>query len=163
MGAPARGDVPAARFAEYYGVCARKGGPYPENRMPFARALAERCTVTADDITIRRRDGTAVDVRMVARPSGDPASPRSAAPIDITREVDAGRARAQSERHRRRAQRFEAIGALAAGTAHEFNNLMFGVTLLAAELAAGERDPKRSAALEMIDEITERSAALTRS
>jgi len=162
-GAPARGDVPAARFAEYYGVYARKGAPYPENRMPFARALAERCTVTADDITIRRRDGTAVDVRMIARPSGDPVTHVIVALFDITREVDAERARAESEHQLRRAQRFEAIGALAAGTAHEFNNLMFGVKLLAAELAAGERDPKRSATLEMIDEITERSAALTRS
>jgi two-component system, cell cycle sensor histidine kinase and response regulator CckA len=162
-GAPARGDVPAARFAAFYGVCARKGGPYPENRMPFARALAEHCTIVADDITIRRRDGTSVDIRMIARPAGDPISHVIVALFDTTREVEAERARTESEQQLRRAQRFEAIGALAAGAAHEFNNLMFGVKLLAAELATGERDPKRRATLDMIDEVTERSAALTRS
>jgi two-component system cell cycle sensor histidine kinase/response regulator CckA len=162
-GAPARGDVTAARFASFYGLCARKGGPYPEHRMPFARAVAERTTIVADDITIRRRDGTSVDIRMIARPAGDPITHVIVALFDTTREVEAERARAESEQQLRRAQRFEAIGALAAGAAHEFNNLMFGVKLLVAELAAGERDPKRRATLDMIDEVTERSAALTRS
>jgi two-component system, cell cycle sensor histidine kinase and response regulator CckA len=162
-GLPARADVTAARFAEHYGVMTRKGAPYPESRMPFARALAERCTVIADDMLIRRHDGTTVEVRAVARPVGEPVSHVIVSLFDVSREVAAERARAECEQQLRRAQRFEAIGSLAAGTAHEFNNLMFGVKLLAAELVAHEHDPKRRGALEMIDDITERSAALTRS
>ncbi|HSR97360.1 MAG TPA: response regulator [Kofleriaceae bacterium] len=162
-GQPAREDVTAAKFAAHYGVVTRRGTLYPEGRMPFARAVAERCTVIADDMMIRRHDGTTVEVRAVARPVGEPTSHVVVALFDVSREVAAERARAECEQQLRRAQRFEAIGSLAAGTAHEFNNLMFGVKLLAAELAASEPDPKRRAALEMIDDITERSAALTRS
>jgi two-component system cell cycle sensor histidine kinase/response regulator CckA len=162
-GLPARDDVTAAGFAKHYGVCTRKRAPYPENRMPFARALAERCTVVSDDMLILRRDGTSVEIRAVARPVGEPITHVIVALFDISREMEAERARGECEQQLRRAQRFEAIGALAAGTAHEFNNLMFGVKLLAAELATNEQDPKRRAALEMIDDITERAAALTRS
>jgi len=44
------------------------------------------------------------------------------------------------------------------GIAHDFNNLIFGIKLIAADLAVEETDPKRRAALALIDDITERSA-----
>jgi CheY-like chemotaxis protein/anti-sigma regulatory factor (Ser/Thr protein kinase) len=59
--------------------------------------------------------------------------------------------------------KLEALGTLAGGIAHDFNNLIFGIKLLAAELAHGEKDPHRLASLQMIDDVTERSAMLTRS
>src|SRR5262249_21194170 len=83
--------------------------------------------------------------------------------FDISREVEAERARAESEQRLRRAQRLEAIGTLAGGIAHDFNNLIFGIKMIAAELAATEPDPQRREAMEMIDRITERSATLPRS
>ncbi|HSD89718.1 MAG TPA: response regulator, partial [Kofleriaceae bacterium] len=83
--------------------------------------------------------------------------------IDITRQIQAEHAKAESETRLARAQRLEAIGTLAGGIAHDFNNLIFGIKLLAAELAAAEADPRRLASLKMIDDVTERSAMLTRS
>ena len=80
-----------------------------------------------------------------------------------SREVAAEKARAETEQRLHRAQRLEAIGTLAGGIAHDFNNLIFGIKLIASDLATSEADPRRKEALKLIDEITERSAALTRS
>ena len=163
MGTAARTDVVAGGYAEPYGIYARDGGLYPEARMPFVRALNERRVIVADDITIHRPDGTRVDVRAVARPVGDPISHVIVAFFDITREIEAERAHAESEQRLRRAQRLEAIGTLAGGIAHDFNNLIFGIKMIAAELASGERDAQRRESLALIDDLTERSATLTRS
>lgn len=154
---------PGACAAEPYGFHTRDGARYPEAKLPFARALIERRVVILDDLTIHRRDGGTVDVRAIARPVGDPITHVVVTFIDIGREVAAERARAESEQRLRRAQRLEAIGALASGIAHDFNNLTFGIKLIAAEIAATEQDPKRRAAMAMIDDFTERSATLTRS
>jgi len=154
-------------YAAPYGIYQRGGGLYAEDRMPFVRALREREVVVVDDITIRRRDGSAVDVRAFARPVFDPSGEVITHVIiaffDITREVAAERSRAESEQRLQLAQRLEAIGTLAGGIAHDFNNLIFGIKLLASDLLVGEDDPERQAALALIDDITERSAALTRS
>lgn len=155
--------VQAGAYAQPYGIYTRDGALYPESRMPFVRALVERRVVVADDITIHRPDGSKVDVRAFARPVGEPITHVIVAFFDVTREVEAERARAESERRLQHAQRLEAIGNLAAGIAHDFNNLIFGIKLIATDLAASETDPKRRAALVLIDEITERSATLTRS
>ena len=154
-------------YAMPYGIYLRDGGPYPEDRLPFVRALREKSVVVADDITIRRPDGSHVDVRAFGRPVFDPAGDVITHVIvaffDITREVDAEKARAESEQRLRQAQRLEAIGTLAGGIAHDFNNLIFGIKLIAADLAMDEPDAKRKTSLALIDDITERSAALTRS
>jgi two-component system, cell cycle sensor histidine kinase and response regulator CckA len=152
-------------YSEPYGILTRDGKPYPEDRMPFVRALMEKQVVVADDIMIRRPDGTIRHVRASARPveKGGAITHVIIAFIDITREVEAQIARDESEARLRKAQRLEAVGTLAGGIAHDFNNLIFGIKLLAAELAATEKDPQRLASLRMIDDVTERSALLTRS
>lgn len=159
-------DASVGSYSEPYGILTRDGKPYPEERLPFSRALAERQVVINDDITIRRPDGTCVDIRAVGRPVVDEAGTITHVVIaffDITREVAAERARADSEQRLHRSQRMEAIGTLAGGIAHDFNNLIFGIKLIASDLASSEPDPKRKEALKLIDDITERSAALTRS
>lgn len=149
-----------------YRVLTRDGKPYPQDRLPFARALVERRLVVVDDITIHRSDGTKVDVRAFGRPVSDAAGEVThvvVAWFDITREVAAEQAKAASEEQLYRARRIEAIGTLAGGIAHDFNNLVFGIKLIAADLATTATEPKTREALRMIDEITERSATLTRS
>ena len=153
-------------YAEPYGILTRDGKPYPEARLPFVRALQERQVVINDDITIRRPDGSCVDVRAFGRPvidAGGVITHVIIAFFDITREVSAERARGESDERLHRAQRMEAIGTLAGGIAHDFNNLIFGIKLIASDLASSEHDAKRKEALKLIDDITERSAALTRS
>ena len=166
MGQGGRDDAAVGGYAEPYGILTRDGTPYPEARLPFVRALQERQVVVVDDIMIRRPDRTVVFVRALGRPvmnREDTITHVVVAFFDVTRELQAEEARAESENRLQRAQRLEAIGTLAGGIAHDFNNLIFGIKLLAAELATGERDPHRLASLKMIDDVTERSAMLTRS
>ena len=163
LGMDARHDVQAGGYTGSYGLCTKAGDPYPEHQLPFERALVEKRVVVVDDIVVRRRDGTEIAVRAYGRPVGDPITHVIIAFHDITREAAAHAARAESEARLQLAQRLEAIGTLAGGIAHDFNNLILGVKLIASELATSERDPRRRGQLALIDEITERSAMLTRS
>jgi len=166
MGQGGRGDAAVGGYSEPYGILTREGTPYPEERLPFVRALQERQVVVVDDIMIRRPDRSVVYVRAYGRPvmnADDTITHVVIAFFDVSREVAAEKARSESENRLHRAQRYEAIGTLAGGIAHDFNNLIFGIKLLAAELAHDEQDAHRLASLRMIDEVTDRSAMLTRS
>ena len=166
MGQAGRDDAKVGSYSQPYGICTRDRKPYPEERLPFVRALQERRVVVVDDITIHRPDESYVHVRAFARPVPNNVGVITHVVIaffDVTREVEAEAARAESDRRLQRGQRLEAIGTLAGGVAHDFNNLIFGVKLLAAELAVHETAPDRRRSLALIDDITERSAMLTRS
>jgi signal transduction histidine kinase/ActR/RegA family two-component response regulator len=85
----------------------------------------------------------------------------------LRREADERRraeaARRESEEHLRRAQRIEAVGRLAGGVAHDYNNLLTSVSanvgFLLLDLPAD--DPRRGVLEEMADAV-ERGAKLTR-
>jgi len=165
MGQAGRTDVAVGEYAAPYGIYGRDGKLYPEGRMPFVRALEQRTTVIVDDIVIHRADGRQVYIRASAKPVFDAAGTLThvvIAFIDITREVDAERARAESEARLQRAQRMESIGKLAGGIAHDFNNLLASIKLVASGLRRSEADPEKLRDLELVDEVTERAVQLTR-
>jgi signal transduction histidine kinase len=166
MGMSARDDVARGKYAAPYGICTRTGEPYPEHQLPFVRALEARGIVTVDDIVIHRPDGSRVNVRAIARPifsdDGTDITHVVIAFADITAEVRAEAANRETEERLRAAQRLEAIGTLAAGVAHDFNNAMASIRVLSTLLRLREHDPARVADLRRIEDATDRAAALTR-
>jgi signal transduction histidine kinase len=95
MGQAGRDDVAVGGYAEPYGIYDRQGRLYPEDRMPFVRAIEARATVVVDDIVIHRGDGRRVNVRAHARPlfRGETITHVVIAFFDISREVAAERSR----------------------------------------------------------------------
>ncbi|HXX70462.1 MAG TPA: ATP-binding protein [Polyangiaceae bacterium] len=94
MGMRALPDVVAGECSAPYGIFTRTGEPYPEDRLPFVRALRARAVVVVDDIAIHRRDGHRVYVRAHGKPIFDAAGEMTHIVIaffDITREVQAER------------------------------------------------------------------------
>ncbi len=165
MGTEARADALAGGYAEPYGICGPDGRPYPEDKMPFDRALRERAIVAVDDIAIHRRDGRKVDIRATARPifDGDVITHVVVAFEDATAERRADLARRASEGRLRQSQRLEALGTMAAGVAHDFNNLLGSISLIASMLRLHEPDVVRGEDLQRIVEATESASRLTRS
>jgi len=166
MGTGGITEAAVGGYAEPYGIFTRTGEPYPEHRMPFVRALEEQRVVVVDDITIHRPDRTRIDVRAFARPVTDAGGVITHVVIaffDISLEVALARQRAETQERAQRAQRLESIGTLAGGVAHDFNNLIFGIKLVASELALSATDARLRSDLQLIDGITERAATLTRS
>lgn len=155
----------AGAFVEPYGVHQLDGTPYPEENMPYPRALAARATVVVDDLVIHRRDGRHVNLRVFAKPLFDADGNIThvlEAFTDITREVEAERARVEGERKLARAQRLESIGQLVTGISHDFNNLLTVTTLATARLSATERDHERRAALRDIETVTDSAIELVK-
>jgi signal transduction histidine kinase/CheY-like chemotaxis protein len=158
-------DAKVGGYSEPYGIYRTDGKLYPEDRLPFVRAMVERKVVMVDDLVIHRGDGTRVPVRAFARPmfDGDDISHVVIAFFDITLEVEAKRQRVESEARLNRAERMEAVGKLAGGIAHDFNNLLTAIRSIASRLSEEENDPERLVDLRTIDEVAERASALTRS
>jgi signal transduction histidine kinase/CheY-like chemotaxis protein len=166
MGMAARDDVAVGEYAEPYGIYDREGNLYPEEKMPFVRALKAAAEVEVDDIVIHRSDGRKVYIRAFAKPLlDDDGAPEMIliAFTDMSREVEAERARANSEARARSAERLEAVGTLAGGIAHDFNNMLAVVRTLT-ELVADEPDEEtRKRDLDSILEVTDGAVLLTQS
>ena len=93
-------DVGVGEYAVPYGIYGRDGALYPEDRLPFVRALREKTTVVVDDLVIHRRDGRRVYVRAVGKPMVDESGGITHVAIaffDITREAEAQEARLRAE------------------------------------------------------------------
>ena len=112
-----------------------------------------------DEVTWRRRDGTIITVRLNGRPLTDEQGAVQAFEFiaeDVTE-------RRSLEQELRQAQKIEAVGQLAGGIAHEFNNYL-GVILGYSDFLveeAGTNESLRRGVAE-IKAATQRAASLTR-
>jgi signal transduction histidine kinase/CheY-like chemotaxis protein len=152
-------------FVEPYGVHHLDGRPYPEDAMPFEACIRARALVVLDDLVIHRRDGRKVNLRVFAKPIFDADGKLThvlEAFTDITREVEAERARVDADRKLSRSQRLESIGQLVAGIAHDFNNLLTVTKLAVNQLLPSERDPMRREALGDVQSVTDSAIALVK-
>ncbi|HUQ01609.1 MAG TPA: ATP-binding protein [Kofleriaceae bacterium] len=165
MGIEARDDVGVGGYSQPYGICGLDGNPYPESGLPFVRALEARQTVDVEDIVIHRHDGRRVNIRATARPvfAGDVITHVVIAFADVTAEFEARARQRESEERARHDERLQSIGTLAAGVAHDFNNVLAQIRVLASLLRLREREPARVDDLARIEQATDSAAALTRS
>jgi len=131
---------------------------FPEQYAALMASCREYGKVKGVETEWRRRDGGIVAVRLHVRMLSIPGL---AGAIEIIAEdVTALRA---MERQLRQAQKFEAIGQLAGGVAHDFNNVV-GAILGWTELGLEQNraNPQVSERFSRIREQAERAAALTR-
>src|SRR5580692_441895 len=106
MGMGPVSDVGVGEYTAPYGIYGKNGALYPEDRLPFVRALQERTTVVVDDLVIHRRDGRRVHVRAIGKPMVDATGAIQHVAIaffDITREAEAEAARFRAEERLRSA------------------------------------------------------------
>lgn len=92
MGMPPHAEARGGASAAFYGIHTRDGQRYPDDRLPFARVLREKTSVTIDDIVVHRADGARVFVRAVGQPLVDAAETVTHVVVafsDITEEVRA--------------------------------------------------------------------------
>jgi PAS domain S-box-containing protein len=130
----------------------------PEDRTRFIAQLPEKGRFRGIEIQWIRKDGNLITISMSGRrlSSGEE-------DYDIVEALveDISETRLLQEQFRQ-AQKLEAVGRLAGGVAHDFNN-MLGVILGYSEIAAMELGPGHSAhaRLDVIRKTCERAASLT--
>ena len=131
---------------------------FPEHWGQLIAECGEKDRVHGAESEWRRRDGSLVAVRLAVRRVSIPSHPDE---IEVIAE-DVTELRAV-ERQLRQAQKFEAIGQLASGVAHDFNNVI-GAILGWAELGLEQNkgNPRVEDRFSRIREQSERAATLTR-
>ncbi len=143
------------------------GKPFPDvvpggatrESMPqlFAEVAAGR-EVRGWPTRLKRRDGTVILIRIYATALRDAAGRPfaiAAQGIDVT-------AQEAMEARLRESQKMEAVGRLAGGVAHDFNNSLTAIGGFAALIAASTDDPEIRMEAESISAAVRRSANLTR-
>jgi two-component system cell cycle sensor histidine kinase/response regulator CckA len=134
----------------------------PQLLAQIGKALASEGALTFESVH-RRKDGSQFPVEVRIR-RFDEGSRRYGVALarDITERVHAEEQLRRSEEHLRQSQKMDAIGQLAGGVAHDFNNIL-AVMMMQTEFALAEDDldSVREALIE-IRNATERASSLTR-
>jgi PAS domain S-box-containing protein len=130
----------------------------PKHRDKLIEVLQRSGRVEGWETTLRRRDGSLFPVRVTGLLSGEKSAPRvfSAYVEDLTQQ-------SALEKQVRQVQKLEAVGRLAGGMAHDFNNVLV-VIKLSTELMLGQITPESpfSKTLLQISSAADRAATLTR-
>lgn len=95
----------------------------PADRVPIVEALLKEGRVDDAEVRWKRRDGSPMTVRLNARAVRGPGEAIDAVEV-IVKDVTE---RLRQDEQRSRAHTLEAVGNLAAGVAHHFNNLLTGM------------------------------------
>ncbi len=130
----------------------------PKERDRLLEVLQRSGQVQAWETSLRRRNGTLVPVRISGSTTGGNGTPQlfSSYIEDMTQQ-------AKLEQQVRQVQKLEAVGRLAGGMAHDFNNILV-VIKLSTEMMLGQITPDSpfSKPLLQISKAADRAAALTR-
>jgi two-component system cell cycle sensor histidine kinase/response regulator CckA len=114
----------------------------------------------------QRKDGTPVDIAIWAAPVRDVRGQSVgviALTVDITERKHTAEALHRSQEQLRHAQKMEAVGRLAGGVAHDFNNVLTAISGFAELLRLQVRGQETAeASVSEIQRSVERAAALTR-
>ncbi len=158
--------IEVREHAEKWQTFRLDGSPYPPEDLPLSRAVLRGEVTLGEEVIIRDADGEDHWVSVNAAPIRDAAGEVTAGIVifhDVTDRKRAEDEREHLEAQLRQAQKMEAIGRLAGGVAHDFNN-MLSVILGNAELALEDGDlaGELRESLEEIRAAGKRSANLTR-
>jgi len=130
----------------------------PNERCRMLEVLERSGRVEGWETTLRRRNGTLVPVRISGSASNGNGTPRSFSSYveDMTQQT-------RLEQQVRQVQKLEAVGRLAGGMAHDFNNILV-VIKLSTELMLSDITPDSpfTKPLLQISSAADRAAALTR-
>jgi PAS domain S-box-containing protein len=123
----------------------------------FARELDEPGLMQTDQFRARHKDGTwrvmdAVALNLLSDPA-------VLGMVVTARDVTARRA---LEERLRQAERLEAVGQLAGGVAHDFNNVLLVIRGYSSVLRSALTDPQHIADIDEIAKASDRAAELTR-
>ena len=111
----------------------------------------------------RRADGTTLEVEVVSNPlEFEGRAARLVLVVDVSERVRSELALRETEEQLRQAQKMEAIGKLAGGVAHDFNNILTAIQGHARLLLTQMEDSGALADVVEIDRAAERAASLTR-
>ncbi len=142
----------------------------PETR-PAVATARERCwqnpgSVVELSYRLRRADGRCLHLQEQLRAvASDAGLVAEGTVYDVTAQAEADAQRRELEEQHRLAQHLEAIGLLASGVAHDFNNVLQGIighNLLARRCCPPDVAPKLHQHLDTIAQAAQRAAALVR-
>ena len=132
---------------------------HPEEQARLARECGRRGRVDNFEIKWKRKDGSAITVRLSGRAVTTPGEPQEILEL-IAEDVSEKRV---LEDQFRQAQKMEAVGRLAGGVAHDFNNLLMVISgyseVLLEKLEGGSTLHNKAAA---IQQAADRATTLTR-